>query len=383
MKTLSVIAASALLGAGLGVAIGYARVSAPAADFDIPSFSSIGPGKNTAVAAAVIDEPVYNFGTMQRGAKRRHMFLFRNEGDAPLVLTAGETTCKCTSFEVTPKPIAPGEVGEVGLEWVARSYPGEFRQNAVVNTNDPLRSSISLSVEGTVVEPAGMEPSSFSFGELRSGESGAASVLYYSNDVDHFEIDAKAPGADSENPHFALEVLPVDPGELPQGGKSGYRLNLTAKPGLPLGEIMEWVAIKSSLPDSDALEVPVFGRVVGDITVHGDRWNDALGVLNLGMVERTEGVKKQLILSVKGPHASETRFRALGVDPPELKVEIGETVRKRDDVYHTDFTVEVPKGTRPMIHLNNAQGDDGVIRLGTTHPESPEIKVNVRFAVVQ
>jgi hypothetical protein len=48
---------------------------------------------------------------------------------------------------------------------------------------------------------------------------------------------------------------------------------------------------------------------------------------------------------------------------------------------HTDLEISVPKGTRPMIHLGTAQGDEGKIVLKTNHPLSPDVVINVRFAV--
>ncbi len=382
MKVLPVALVSALLGAAIGVAVGYARME-PSVEVDLsPGAPVAGPGLNTSAPKIVVEQPEYDFGVMQRGATRRHEYVIRNEGDAPLKLTAGSTTCKCTNFDVAPDPIPPGKSATIALEWAAKSLPGEFRQSANLNTNDPIRSMVTLSVFGNVVEPSGLAPSSFELGEVRAGETASASVLFYSNDLKDLRVSAEGPKKEDGSDLFDIVVEPVSSEQLPKpGAVAGYRTTLITKPGLAVGPVNEWVKLKTNQPDSELLEVPVFARVVGDITVHGGRWNDTAGALHLGMVPSSQGAKNRLLLSVKGAHAADTRFEVLEVDPPELKVKLGETTRKSDEVYHTYLTIEVPPGTRPMIHLNNAQGEQGIVRLKTTHSLSPELKLGVRFAV--
>jgi hypothetical protein len=43
--------------------------------------------------------------------------------------------------------------------------------------------------------------------------------------------------------------------------------------------------------------------------------------------------------------------------------------------------VEVPAGTRPMVRLDTAQGEEGRVVLTTTHPTIKELVLGVRFAV--
>src|SRR5579859_1602904 len=45
---------------------------------------------------AVIDQTEFDFGRMEVGEERQHEFTISNEGQAPLVLKKGKTTCQCT-----------------------------------------------------------------------------------------------------------------------------------------------------------------------------------------------------------------------------------------------------------------------------------------------
>src|SRR5215213_8688582 len=60
---------------------------------------------------------VFNFGMMQVGDTQKHVFVLRNIGNAPLELTAGEPSCKCTISEFSSEPVMPGESREVLLTW--------------------------------------------------------------------------------------------------------------------------------------------------------------------------------------------------------------------------------------------------------------------------
>lgn len=388
MKAIHVVIVGGILGAAIGSAVGYVSVRPPVpVDLD-PSGAVAGPGVDTSAPRAMVDQPSYEFGVMQRGAKRRHEFLIRNEGSAALRLTPGRPSCKCTAFEVNVDIVPPGGEAKIGLEWVAKSLPGPFRQTAPLNTNDPLRPVIELSIEGSVIEPTALTPSSFVFGEVRAGEPATSSIIYYTTDDEEIELTASAPDHEEVAGKFDVRLEPVEKSELEDpNAVAGKRIVLTTTGELPVGQIMEWVRIKTNREgeegDVQELEVPVVGRVVGDITLHGGKWNDDAGVLNLGMVPSEEGASSRMLLSVKGQEAADTRFEVISTDPKELEVEIGETNRRRDDVYHTYMTVSIPKGTRPMIHLNTAQGDDGLIRLKTTHPNAPEVQVRVRFAVTK
>src|SRR5689334_21555935 len=45
---------------------------------------------------AVIEETEFKFDCMEVGEERSHAFVIRNEGQAPLEVVAGPTTCQCT-----------------------------------------------------------------------------------------------------------------------------------------------------------------------------------------------------------------------------------------------------------------------------------------------
>jgi len=68
-------------------------------------------------------------------------------------------------------------------------------------------------------------------------------------------------------------------------------------------------------------------------------------------------------------------------DPEELKITLGEPKQVKDTLVHVPVDIEIPPGTRPMVHLETAQGEAGRIVFSTTHPKIKELSLSVRFAV--
>ncbi|MEM8865981.1 MAG: DUF1573 domain-containing protein [Planctomycetota bacterium] len=410
MKLLPMIFIAAAIGGGLGVAMAYTIVGpaesdpfAAIAEKSAAKKSAASPAASVAPASqpqVVVDEPTFNFGVMQKGAKRSHAFVVRNEGDTPLVLTAGETTCKCTDFVTDTAPVPPGGETQVKLEWVAKTTPGPFRQKANLKTSDPSNPLVELYVEGEVVEPTGLFPRSFALGRIGADQRRTAAVVLMTYDQDELEVTADPPVSDDESVDgetggksrseaYSLEVEQLTPENLPdERAKAGVRVTLTAGPGLPVGVVNDWVTLNTNLPDAETLQVPILGRVEGDLSVHGPGWSAETGVLAFGIVKSEVGKKTKLRVSIKGPNAADANLAIDEVDPPELQVELGDPRQVREGVIHVPLSVEVPAGTRPMVRLNNGRKPDGtyaypegIVRLTSDLKSTPEIELRVRFAV--
>ena len=143
MRILGIILAAVLGGATIGAAVAYVEVR-PAATVAARRAAGLKRRRRRPPAThprVEVDEPIYQFGAMQRGTTKSHEFVVRNVGHSPLTLRVGSTTCKCTIGNVSDAPIPPGESVSVKLEWSALVNPGPFRQTATILTNDPLQSA--------------------------------------------------------------------------------------------------------------------------------------------------------------------------------------------------------------------------------------------------
>ncbi len=84
-------------------------------------------------------EEEYNFGTINQGEVVSHTFKFKNTGSEPLIITDAKATCGCTVPKKPNEPIAPGETGELVVEFNSAGKSGAQTKQVTVtaNTNPP------------------------------------------------------------------------------------------------------------------------------------------------------------------------------------------------------------------------------------------------------
>ena len=99
---------------------------------------------------AVTDETSHDFGLPEPGENCEYEFDIRNEGDAPLVLDRGPTSCTCTMSTLPNREIPPGMAVKVKVSSKVEPEEGAFSNQARILTNDPERPEIDFIVAGRV-----------------------------------------------------------------------------------------------------------------------------------------------------------------------------------------------------------------------------------------
>ena len=59
----------------------------------------------------------HDFGTIEQGTPQETVFKFTNTGNAPLIITDAKSSCGCTVPNPPKDPIAPGESGELKVNF--------------------------------------------------------------------------------------------------------------------------------------------------------------------------------------------------------------------------------------------------------------------------
>lgn len=96
------------------------------------------------------DSLVVNFGTLAIGEKFVHTYKFTNEGKAPLLISQVNPSCGCTVPKDWPhEPVAPGESGEITVEFNSKGSPGKIDKNISVLTNC-IPKVVELKITGMV-----------------------------------------------------------------------------------------------------------------------------------------------------------------------------------------------------------------------------------------
>ena len=394
MKTSIVVILAAALGALCGAASGIAAFrwhdpastamswGAAGADARIPTPDS--------GARVVVDEPEFDFGEMERGTTRRHSFGFLNEGDAPLQLVQGDTTCKCTISNLERGAIPPGGSANVTLEWEAVTQGDQFRQSATVYTNDPTQERVELTVFGSLVQQIVVEPATLVFSRVPAGESWKSEdVLVYSQLRDDLHV-VEHRWKDTETADFyQLEIEPFSMerqipavSSLEPPARSGARLSITLQPGLPVGHFAQRLILSTTLETAQEVEIPIQGRVVSDISIIGKQWVDSQSTLRIGTVSNQKLTQNRLSLIVRGEHAADVEMSVKKVHPPWLRVQFGErTLIRKGEIVNWPLVIEIPAGRKPANFLGGPGNALGEVWISTTHPQASELQLRVSFAV--
>jgi hypothetical protein len=336
----------------------------------------------------VVQEEEHDFGAIDVGVTGRHAFVFSNTGGEPLVLARGRTTCGCCTcvcaVRLPEGAIAPGASADVTLEWTSKLYVGPFRQTAAIRTNDPNRPEVTLRIAGRFKGPVGVVPSMLRFTRVPHGRSATAEVRLYN----YLDEPLQLVGYECSDPliaeHFGVtwERIANEQARKEADARGGYLLRITVKPGMPQGPFRQRIVLATNVESVPAVELPIEGRVASDVSIVGWGWNARTGVLSIGNVNSARGAERTLMVIARGPHAKQVKLKAVDVAPEFLDVELGDTTYvETTALSQTRLTVRIPPGTPPASHLGSGDGELGRIVLRTNHPDVPELRIQVRFAV--
>jgi hypothetical protein len=118
---------------------------------DMIHFPPSGGGQSENAPIISFDSTTCNFGTLAIGEKYPHTFRFTNTGQSPLIITQVNPSCGCTTAKDWPQqPIAPGESGQISIEFNSTGNSGKVDKSISVLTNCIPAVEV-LRIQGTVV----------------------------------------------------------------------------------------------------------------------------------------------------------------------------------------------------------------------------------------
>ena len=238
-----------------------------------------------------------------------HNFKFTNTGTTPLILAKGHSSCKCTVGEIADSTVQPGESTTVHVTWKSKHASGAFKQSVTINTNDPNRREVMLTISGKYTEQLHVKPDELDFGQLVGNKPVTQEARILCNLPNHpLEVTGHEFMDGNLARFFAVETRPLAKDELPPGGResSGALIKVTVKPGLPPGRFQQRILLKSNLLSMPEIELPVFGSMGKEVSVVGSGWDDDIGVLTIGPIKAGTPVQRQLVLFARGLNAKRT-----------------------------------------------------------------------------
>lgn len=332
---------------------------------------------------AVLDKTEHNFGEMGQHEVGRYGFTIRNEGEFPLELRKGETSCKCTLSDLMQNKIAPGGEGQVQLEWKTLKVQGEFRQTAEILTNDPKMPRINLEVVGKIRTPLRVVPKELVFSNVAASEGTSGQVQVFVSASDDFKLSPATFESPDTAASFDVSCSQIAAKDLPADAKSGWNVHVALKPGLRSGEIRQTIRLETNLDDFKQVEIPVQAKVNGQFSIYGKDWEQNRGVLKLGVIPSREGAVRNLKLTIKGAKRKSLRLSDPVCNPSLIEVTVGERKEAEDiPLVQVPLTVRIPAGLPSMNHLgSDPQGRMGEIRIETGDAEYGPVVLKVQFAI--
>lgn len=312
---------------------------------------------------------IYKFTSKPQFETFSHDWVIKNKGQGDLVLHLQGTTCSCTVAEF-PKgaesdtmTVKPGEETTVHLTFETRTSEGKFQKSATMGTNDPKMPSITFATDGEVHPAIVTYPPEkvVMFTSISNEVDNSARVAMFSPD----RPDLKIIKVTTTKPGFVTgEPAPMNEVDrMYLKTKSGFRINIHVKPGMPLGQFNEILTIHTDHPKQPEIKLQVVGKVVGPIAILPDH-------LTLPNIPGKQGGQGEVTISVRGKR--DTTFK-IEQRPKNVEVAISATdpVNKKG-VYK--MTVTIPPGTSP------GQIDDQIV-LSTDHPKASLLRIPLQVFV--
>jgi hypothetical protein len=340
--------------------------------------SAAGAAKSQTGPKAIAEETFHQFGILDPAEPCKYTFFVRNDGEVPLKIRKGGTSCKCTVSMLPAEDIPPGKKGPVEIASKMDQTEGEFTHSATFHTNDPANPTITLTIAGAVRKHIAASPSALVLTSLRRGETKKVDAIVYSQVWDQFAVeDLKA---SLEGMTWQVEPAPAESLE-PLKARSGYRLQLTLPADLPFGNFAERLSM-TIRPDGSGeeprpFELPVSGSVPGRRTVYGEKI-DYQGVVTLGPLRPGEGAETHLTMNLRDePHAA--RVLRVEKEADFLAVDVSPYKPGTDKVGIYKIDIKVPRDAPTCNYMGYRAAK---LKIVLDHPTVPEVDLKVQFAVL-
>ncbi len=332
------------------------------------------PPQPSAQPKVQADELKYDFGIMDPLTEGSHKYVLRNGGQAPLKLTVGPTTCKCTVGGLDKREVAPGDQAIVTLEWNTGTSI-LYSHAATIYTNDPDRKSLEVRVSGKVRVRLGADVSEVVMPDVRPTASAVAECFLYSQVWEDFEVQS----VESRLAGLTWEMAQVDPERAPElGAKTVERLRI-AIPAAGLSKrFSDTLRIRAKVAGSaeiQSLDLPLLGNVLGPLAVYGGDIDED-GTVELGSIPWGRGKKTKLLIKVRD---SELDLGDVQVEVTPSFLQARLTPREGSTPGLYDLHLELPAETAVCQYLGKPQGE---LTIKTGHPRIGTLKFPVRFAVL-
>ena len=291
--------------------------------------------------------PVFDFGEVDNSEKVVHDFVVKNVGDAPLEISNVKTSCGCTVAKLEVNTLQPGEETKISATLKLKGKQGHQTKKITVFSNDPKTPSYYLEFKGVAMATIMLEPKLLNMGRIMDNEAHTQTITVKSMKEGHsFNIEKVIVPDTAPFTTSTEEVVP---------GKE-YRITATTKPNLAAGTLNGRITIMTDDPSRRALNVSVYGHVIGELQVRPD-------VVTIRSSSDANARKASQYLQVLPGRTRE--FELLKIIAPPIEGMTAELIKRKDNDYHIKLT--------GMPIDNSLKGKELIV--ATNLPQKPEIRI--------
>jgi hypothetical protein len=317
---------------------------------------------------------------MEVGQDQHHIFELKNAGDADLVMTAGDTTCKCTTFGFGRDPetavrkttLKPGESMSVVIKWKSGEDANRsFRHGGSVYTNDPNTTEIPFAVEGAIEMSYELLPQIWNVGNVFSDGPAKIQCSIASKIHAQFEIESAA----GKSGKVKVDWVPMDVGlRAREGYLMGWTFNVEVSPEIPVGLFEDQIEIRIK-GRPNPLTARLNARRHGLIRLQpiaGTSYDADKVILQMGSFSPRDGRECRMLLTVDEKDMTEPlQITDKKAEPSFVSAAIEPFGNPTGTVHRYLLKISVPPG-RPQSHKTTT--NPGFVELTTNHPTGESIK---------
>jgi len=336
----------------------------------------------------IIAGNTFDFGTMEFATSKKHAFVVKNTGQAPLTLKMLGTSCKCTLAELPNNRLDPGGETRIELEWKANERHGPYTQTATLETNDPRHPTVIFTVAGRVIGSHLLEPSDVTFTRITADEPARAEFRVYCFVQEQLAPPESLQWSNSEiRDFFDVKFEPLSAAELSNREDqplSGYKGLITLKPGLQLGDFRQTLTFLLPTSQRPLLTLELRGTVEGRASILGDeRWDTEHDIWSLGEWKRGTAKRETgLTLVLVGDQSETLQPRAVTRSPEWIGVEFGKpTYLVERNQTHLPLSIVFPETAQSGSYTGLGGQRMGRVLLDTGIENHPKLRISLRFTI--
>ena len=325
----------------------------------------------------VVETEEHDFGDLKHQEQVSHTFRVFNQGDAPLRLQRGPTTCKCTMSTLPEQDILPGQGAEIALTSKVIERRGFFSHSATIYTNDPRRPVLTFKIIGAIRETLAAKPNEVTLAGTLAGK--VFDVLVFSQIWDQMKIAA----VESKIDGLTWEELPPEPKSLRENSATAARrLRFVLPESLSEAEIHQTLVVKAAHPEQPEAVAEAAVELRGEsrrdeVGLFGDKMYTGR-IMRLGTLVRGKGAKETLVLKFRGQDRP-VQIREICAKPDFVHVSVKPFQPDQPDNGLFRIDVVIPPETPACDYMGVRMGE---ILIETDHPTRPTVKFQIEFSIL-